>query len=77
MPAAHTNQNLILADIQLVEQCRDSKEGKQETRIKFQIFIFYSAFDASLPTKTQYYVLQKGNFTPRKRVEVVQTGKRT
>lgn len=51
MLAAHTNQNLILADIQLVEQCRDSKEGKQETLIKFQIFIFYSAFDASLPTR--------------------------
>lgn len=55
MLAAHTNQNLILADIQLVEQCRDSKEGKQETLIKFQIFIFYSAFDALLPTKMQFY----------------------
>lgn len=31
MLAAHTNQNLILADIQLVEQCRLSKEGKQKT----------------------------------------------
>lgn len=55
MLAAHTNQNLILADIQLVEQCRDSKDGTQETLIKLQIFIFDSAFDASLPTKMQYY----------------------
>lgn len=35
MLAAHTNQNLILVDIQLVEQCRHSKEETQETLIKF------------------------------------------
>lgn len=40
MLAAHTNQNLILADIQLVEQCRLSKKGKQKTVIKFQIHLF-------------------------------------
>lgn len=49
MLAAHTNQNLILADIQLVEEWRVSKMGKARICDHIpHINVFYSAFDSSM-----------------------------